>query len=90
MRFFLCFCVSLSARFVTPSELQGHMQEAGLVPGLAGPGVPGQVAWPSSSPLVGLHYNPVTGRWHSGRHTGINYAFVAHKKPVVEEGGAAD
>ena len=50
-------------RFVTPSELDGHVRAAGMRPGVAS----------------GLVYNPLADRWSLGADTDVNYLTTAVK-----------
>jgi ubiquinone biosynthesis O-methyltransferase len=60
------------ARFVTPEELRGYLEAAGLEVGGGGGGGGGDA-------VVGLGYNPVTRRWRTTSDTSVNYAMTARR-----------
>jgi 2-polyprenyl-6-hydroxyphenyl methylase/3-demethylubiquinone-9 3-methyltransferase len=58
---------------ITPDELRGHLEDAGLKP----------------IQTVGVIYNPLTGNWQRSRDTDVNYMVLANRPPpaAAERGG---
>ena len=51
------------AKFLRPDEIAGMLTSQGFVP----------------EPPVGVVYHPLTGEWHTGRDTSVNYMLAAAK-----------